>query len=81
MSISQTTSAIEDAGPTWRQLGETDFGAIGFATGIDVAAALLLGHIMWKASWPPYAAVMPQIVVFSSLAVSCRVLHPPCTEI
>lgn len=79
MSTSQTSTS-DEAGPTWRQLGETDFGAIGFATGVNVAAALLLAHVVWEASWPPYATIIPRIVVFSGLAVSCRVSHPPYVQ-
>lgn len=74
MSIFHTTA--NGAGPTWRQLGDTDYGAIGFTTVVDVSAALLMSHVVCEASWPVYAATIPQIVVFSSLAVSCRMSHP-----
>lgn len=72
MSIYQTI-ASDGAGPTWRQLGDTDYEAIGLAVVVDVAAALLVAHVMCEASWPAYAGTIPQLVVFSSLAVSRRV--------
>ncbi|CAN0078184.1 unnamed protein product, partial [Pylaiella littoralis] len=67
MSIYQTI-ASDGAGPTWRQLGDTDYEAIGLAVVVDVAAALLVAHVMCEASWPAYAGTIPQLVVFSSLA-------------
>lgn len=75
MSIFHTIASDGDA-TTWRQLGDTDYGAIGFATVVDMAAAMLVTHVLWEASWPAYAATIPQIVVFSSLAVSCCVPRP-----
>lgn len=80
MSIFHTT-ANGGTGTTWRQLGDTDYGAIGVTTVVDVSAALLMSHLVCEASWPAYAATLPQIVVFSSLAVSCPISHPPCAHI
>lgn len=53
------------------QLGGADYGTIGFVVVVDVAVTLLVAHILWEASWPAYAAAIPQIVMLSSLAVSC----------
>lgn len=64
------TTAGTGAGPAWQPLGTSDYGAIGFTTVVDIAAALLMMHVVSNAGWPPYAAASPQIVVFSCLAVS-----------
>lgn len=64
------TTAGPGAGPAWQPLGTEDYGAIGFTTVVDVAAALLVVHVVSNAGWPPYTAAIPQIIVFSSLAVS-----------
>lgn len=64
------TYHTKEAGPTWQPLETSDLGAIGFTTVVDVAAALLLVHVVSNAGWPPYTAAIPQIIVYSSLAVS-----------
>lgn len=64
------TYRTTEAGPTWQPLGTSDYGAIGFTTVVDVAAALLVVHVVSNAGWPPYMAATPQTIVFSGLAVS-----------
>lgn len=69
MTMFQTTPGA-GAGPVWQPLGALDYGAIGFSTVVDVAAAVLMVHVVSNAGWPPYTAAIPLIIMFSSLAVS-----------
>lgn len=54
----------------WQPHGNADYAAIGVATTVDVAAALLIVNIVWNANWPPYTAAMPQLVVCGAVGVS-----------
>ena len=58
------------ASPPWQPRGEADYAAIGVATVASVAVALLMSHVAWKASWPPYTAAMPQLTVYGAAGVS-----------
>lgn len=63
------TTAGPGAASAWQPLGSIDYCAIGLATVVDVAVALLLAHVLWNGEWPPYSAAIPQVVVYASLAV------------
>lgn len=58
------------ASPAWQPHGDADYAAIGVATVFAVAAALLTANVIWKASWPPYTAAMPQMIVYGAVGVS-----------
>lgn len=68
MAYETTVGAV----PTWQPLGTTDFGAVGIATVVVVAVALLLLHVGWNEQWPPYSAASPLLIIYASLAVRSR---------
>ena len=54
----------------WNELGKADLAALGIASCVDVAIALVAVHVAFNHAWPPYRAVIPELVVYTGLAVS-----------
>ena len=58
------------AAAEWDELGKGDLAALGIASCVDVAIALVAIHVAFKRTWPPYRAVIPELVMYTGLAVS-----------
>lgn len=57
-------------GAEWDSLGTGDLSALGIASCVGVVIAIVVLHVACNKAWPPYRTVIPELVVYTGLAVS-----------
>lgn len=63
-------SGVSEDTIAWKSVGQRDLAAVGVATCVDVAVALLLLHVLANRTWPPYRASIPTLLACTAFTVS-----------
>lgn len=58
------------ASSEWDSLGTADLSALGIASCVDLVIAIIVLHVACNKTWPPYKTVIPELVMYTGLAVS-----------